>query len=141
MHSIPTPRADRENGGAHPNQKALIVDDDANIRNLISVVLKREHYDVEQAEDGSEAIDKIATDSGFDIILVDLMMPKVDGLGVIAYLEKNRPETLRHVVVMTAFTRSAVERVGFACPILAKPFDLENLLTVVRERSKPAGRS
>jgi CheY-like chemotaxis protein len=122
-----------------PNPRALIVDDDANIRNLISAILRREHFEVEQAEDGSEAIDRIGKDSAFDIILVDLMMPKIDGLGVIAHLEKHHPETLSHVVVMTAFTRSAVERVGFACPILAKPFDLENLLALVRERSRPVG--
>lgn len=114
--------------------KALVVDDDVQIRTLISTILRRERYDVDQAEDGAVAISKLG-DNGYDIVLLDLMMPKVDGLGVIAYLEKNQPQAMSHVVVMTAFTRSAVERIGFACPILAKPFDLDRLMSLVRERS------
>lgn len=137
-----TDRVDRElaTGSPVPTPKALVVDDDPGIRNLISTVLRREHFDVDQAEDGSEAIERFRTDTAYDVILVDLMMPKVDGLGVIAYLEKNVPQAMSHVVVMTAFTRSAVERIGFACPILAKPFDLQSLLDLVREKSKPAAQ-
>lgn len=115
--------------------RALVVDDDASIRQLISTVLKRENYLVETATDGYEAIEKFEGDHGYDLVLLDLMMPRVDGAGVVAYLQSHHPEAVRSVVLMTAFTRSAVARLGFTCPILPKPFDLENLVTVAREKA------
>ena len=116
--------------------RALIVDDDANIRSLISTILSRESYDVAQAEDGEEAIGLLRDGFAFDVIVLDLMMPKTDGLGVVAYLEENLPQAMQHVVLMTAFAKSARERLGFICPILPKPFDLDNLVLLVRERTR-----
>jgi two-component system response regulator PilR (NtrC family) len=114
--------------------RALVVDDDVAIRTLISTILKRENFLVDTASDGSEAIETLSHDHGYDVVLLDLMMPRVDGAGVVAYLQKNDPQMAARVVLMTAFTRSAVARLGFACPILPKPFDLESLVTVARER-------
>lgn len=115
--------------------RALVVDDDPGVRTLVSTILQRENFAVDTAADGSEAIEKLAEDSGYDVVLLDLMMPKVDGVSVYTYLQAHEPAAARRVVVMTAYPRTAVQRLGFACPIVSKPFELAHLLEVVRERS------
>jgi CheY-like chemotaxis protein len=121
--------------------QALVVDDDTGIRNLVEAILNRSGFDVDAAVDGEDAIEKLASGRAVDLILLDLMMPRVDGYGVVAWINAHRPELASRVVVMTAFSRSAIDRLGFACPILAKPFDLQELVTVARERgAQPAER-
>lgn len=60
------------------NAKILVVDDDADIRKMLSILLGNEGYKIEQAEDGQQAIDML--DSSTDLILLDVMMPVMDGL-------------------------------------------------------------
>jgi DNA-binding NtrC family response regulator len=117
-------------------KKILIVDDDEAIRVMVEHVLRREKYEVDVARDGYEAIQKLA-DSDYNTILLDLMMPRIDGLGVLKYLEKNRPELGRSVIIMTANLPGAVEAVrkGKISHVLAKPFDLSQLLNEVRRCS------
>src|SRR5688572_6185021 len=68
------------------SKKILIVDDDDAVRNMVERVLRREHFDVESARDGFEAIEKL-TRNDYATVLLDLMMPRVDGLGVLRFLE------------------------------------------------------
>jgi DNA-binding response OmpR family regulator len=115
------------------NKKVLIVDDDDAIRNMVERVLRREHFEVESARDGFEAIEKL-TCNDYATVLLDLMMPRVDGLGVLRYLETEHKEPPR-VIVMTANLQSAMES-ATAPPVfrvLPKPFDIHQLVTDVRE--------
>ena len=115
------------------NKKALVVDDDDAIRNMVERVLRREHFEVESARDGFEAIEKL-TCNDYATVLLDLMMPRVDGLGVLRYLETEHKEPPR-VIVMTANLQSAMES-ATAPPVfrvLPKPFDIHQLVTDVRE--------
>ena len=73
-------------------RKIMVVDDDLYIRELYVEILKGEGYTVESAQNGEEAINKLK-DGGYDLILLDIMMPKVDGLGVMDTLAKNPPPT------------------------------------------------
>lgn len=66
-------------------KKILIVDDDQYIRELYIEVLKDEKYDVDSAEDGVLGVDKILNKK-YDLILLDIMMPRLDGLGVLQKL-------------------------------------------------------
>lgn len=70
----------------------MVVDDDAFIRELYEEVLKNEGYDVTTAEDGEVALSKLL-EGGFDAVLLDVMMPKLDGLGVLTKLKETKPKT------------------------------------------------
>lgn len=68
-------------------KKILVVDDDLYIRELYVEILKDEQYDVDSAVNGEDAISKLSN-GGYDLILLDIMMPKMDGLGVMDTLNK-----------------------------------------------------
>ena len=118
-------------------RRALVVDDDAGIRILVARILKREGYEVDSARDGGEAIEQMMQHD-YDIITLDLMMPRVDGFAVVRYMTKHWPEKLGSVVVMTAFGAEALEKV---CPpvgrTLEKPFDINKLLAETAEGPEP----
>lgn len=61
--------------------KILVVDDEARIRRLLKMYLERENYEIDEAENGDEAIQK-GLQSDYDLILLDLMMPGTDGIEV-----------------------------------------------------------
>lgn len=113
-------------------KRVLVVDDDDAIRAMVERVLKREHYEVESARDGFEAIEKL-TRNDYTTVLLDLMMPRVDGHGVLRYLEE-RPRAPA-VIIMTASMQSAQETAS-ARPVfrvLSKPFDIRQLVSHVHE--------
>src|SRR5690349_10359780 len=68
-------------------KKILVVDDDDAIRMMVERVLRREKFEVETARDGFEAIEKLSG-GDYATVLLDLMMPRVDGLGVLRFLEQ-----------------------------------------------------
>jgi DNA-binding response OmpR family regulator len=116
------------------SKKILVVDDDDAIRNMVERVLRREQFEVESARDGFEAIEKLARND-YGTVLLDLMMPRVDGLGVLRFLETEKPAPQPRVIVMTANLQTADET-ATAQPvfrILPKPFDIHELVTHVRE--------
>jgi len=119
-------------------RRALVVDDDAAIRILVSRVLAREGFAVDSARDGAEAIEKLLQQQDYDVIALDLMMPRIDGFAVVRYLAEHLPAKLQNVLVMTAFGTSALTRV---CPpvarFLEKPFDIEALLAEAAKCSEP----
>ena len=118
-------------------RRVLVADDDLMIRKMIIKVLEREGYAVEEAKDGAEAIEHCQTAS-FDAILLDMMMPRIDGFHVLEWMRENRPDLIDRVLVMTAFTRTAAQRANSQIPIVYKPFDLHDLVEQVRERVETA---
>lgn len=116
-----------------PN-RILVVDDDEAIRIMVERVLQRERYEVDTARDGFEAIEKLSSND-YGTILLDLMMPRIDGHGVLEFLEHNRPDIARSVIVMTANlprgTETAKTQPIFR--VLSKPFDIRQLVDNVRE--------
>lgn len=117
-----------------PSNKILVVDDDDAIRTMVERVLRREKYDVESARDGFEAIEKLARND-YGTVLLDLMMPRVDGHGVLQFLETQRPEPKPRVIVMTANMQGA-SSTATAQPVfrvLPKPFDIRELIDHVRQ--------
>lgn len=69
--------------------KILVVDDEANIRNVIKEYAEFEGYEVEEAVDGMEAVSK-CKDEDFDIVIMDVMMPKLDGFSAIKEIRKTK---------------------------------------------------
>ena len=109
----------------------LIVDDDDAIRTMVERVLRREQFEVESARDGFEAIEKL-TRNDYATVLLDLMMPRVDGHGVLRFLELHPAPA--PVIVMTANLQGGSEAAE-AKPVfrvLSKPFDISELIEHVR---------
>ncbi|MCO1603426.1 sigma-54-dependent transcriptional regulator [Desulfosporosinus nitroreducens] len=112
-------------------RRVLIADDEANMRWVLERALSKVGYDVETAEDGKSALDR-ALEERPDLVLVDLKMPKMDGLSVLRTLKKHYPDLM--VVMMTAHgsTATAVEAMkAGAHDYLMKPFDIDELLITV----------
>jgi|SRR5882672_675530 len=71
-------------------KKVIVIDDDLYIRELYVEILKNEGYIVDSAINGEDAYNKLKL-GGYDLILLDIMMPKMDGLGIMDALSKNPP--------------------------------------------------
>ena len=105
----------------------LVVDDDEIVRESLLEWLREDGYHVEAAEDGFKALEKFK-DRSWNIALVDLKMPKMDGLELMEKIKEIRPET--QVIIITAYAtvNTAVQaiKVG-AYDYLVKPFNLAEL--------------
>ncbi len=113
-------------------KKILIVDDDAELRTYVSVILREAGYHTEEAVSGRDAV-KRASAGDFDIILLDLIMPKGDGNEALIELKKIAPRS--RVIMLTAFasignTVEAIKKGASDC--LAKPFKINDLLVAIR---------
>ncbi len=111
--------------------RILVVDDEEALRIVLSAELDGEGYQVSSAGDGQEAINILGTKE-FDLILLDIKMPNVDGFEVLKYAKEHCPKT--KVVMLTGFAdlKNAIEskKLG-AEDFVSKPYDLVDLLTTV----------
>ncbi|HJQ38513.1 MAG TPA: response regulator [Thermoanaerobaculia bacterium] len=115
----------------------LVADDEDAIRSLVRQMLRRAGFHVTEARDGQEAIELLNV-RDFDAVVLDLMMPRVDGFGVVAHLIETRPRMVEKTIVMTAFPRAAAkERLHHLCAIVSKPFDVQELIRLVRACAQP----
>ena len=112
--------------------RVLIVEDDAQIMRVLRLELEHEGYDVETAGDGLAGLEKALKEP--DLVILDVMLPKMDGLEVLARV---RVKSRVPVIMLTAKDRIA-DRVGGldggADDYLTKPFSVEELLARVRAR-------
>jgi DNA-binding NtrC family response regulator len=118
--------------------RILIVDDEANARAALSEILREEGYETETAADGFKALGKLGVFSP-DLILTDLKMPGLDGLGLLKEARAASPSTV--LVVMTAFGTidSAVEAIKLGAEnYLTKPLEPGSLIAVVERAMEKA---
>lgn len=80
-------------------KRILVVDDDLYIKELYEEVLKDEGYTVETASNGEEALSKLNL-GGFDLVLLDIMMPKLDGLGIMDSLNTTPPQVKNGPIIL-----------------------------------------
>ena len=113
--------------------KVLVVDDEEKVRKYMSRLLKIRGFDVDTASDGTTALSMIH-ESDVDIVLLDVLMPGIDGITVLKEIKKTKPAI--EVVMLTgnASVETAIEgmRIG-AFDYLLKPVDLDNLYLCLRE--------
>lgn len=111
----------------------LVVEDDPAIRRLVTMVLQRHGYRIDVAADGLEAVLKLGV-SEYDVIILDLMMPNLDGFTFLSVFAENEPERLRKVIVTSAASPAVIrERMrGKPYSVLPKPFDIGELVSRVR---------
>jgi DNA-binding response OmpR family regulator len=87
--------------------KLLVVDDDEYIRDLYEEILKDAKFDVDTAIDGKDGYDKIVAGS-YDLILLDIMMPKMDGVEVLRELSEKSKENASKVILLTNLAHDPV---------------------------------
>lgn len=126
-------------GSLRRGERILVADDDADSRLIVTTIARRLGRDIVEAGDGHEAIRRLASET-FAGIVVDLVMPRVDGFGVIAYLREQTPQMLKRTVVLTGVPgrfRAPVPLEG-VCSLLEKPATPEQLQRVLRHCIEPA---
>ena len=114
--------------------RILIVDDDFSVRHMLSLMLRRSGFDVDEAQDGAEAVRK-AIQNSYDATIVDYRMPPPDGLEVLIHLRDIQPRCVRILtsgsldlpLVMTAINRGEVSKV------VQKPFSRQAILSALSE--------
>ncbi|MBO6215114.1 MAG: response regulator transcription factor [Lachnospiraceae bacterium] len=117
----------------------LMVDDEARMRKLVSDFLKKEGYKVTEAADGEEALDRFYSDGDIDLIILDVMMPKLNGYEV---LKEIRESSDVPVIMLTAKAEEADELKGFELGVdeyIGKPFRPKLLVARVGAVLKRAG--
>ena len=113
--------------------RILIVDDEQIVRESLTNWLKEESYQVEAAENGIQALEKIRQ-APFQVVLLDLKMPGMDGLQVLMEVKKEFPDI--EVIIMTAYgsVNTAVEAIkSGAYDYIVKPFDPEEVALLIKK--------
>jgi CheY-like chemotaxis protein/glycine cleavage system H lipoate-binding protein len=124
-----------------PKTKVLVVDDEPVVCAGISRALQRHGYEVETTLEARVALDRVRQQP-YDVILVDIMMPRMNGLELLGRLREHRNDARILVITGLGAARHAVEafRVG-AFDFITKPFTSDELLSAtIRAASKPAER-
>ena len=116
-------------------KRALVVDDDDPIRAMLAKVVERQNLAVDTARDGVEAIERLDRDGDYALIVLDLMMPRVDGYGVLQHIQAHHPEKLGCTIIASAVPESEILK-RFDMPVFrihAKPFDMARLIADIHE--------
>lgn len=107
--------------------RVLVVDDEPAIRALVAKIVERQGFPVDSARDGAEAISMLEAES-YGVVVVDLMMPNVDGFGLIDYI-KQRSDAPPAIIVISAGDSASLRRLdgSLVHSIVRKPFDIDIL--------------
>jgi len=112
--------------------KVLIVDDEKGLRIGTQRLLQSENYEVDTAENGTDGIKK-ALETDYDLAIIDLKMPDIDGITVLKEIKKNRPNTVCFIATAYASYDTAIEATKLgAFTYIPKPFTAEELLRNLR---------
>jgi CheY-like chemotaxis protein len=122
-------------------KRILVVDDDENILNLEKTILEQKGFSVTTAGGGGEAL-KVLAEEGFDLILLDVMMPEVDGFTVCRKIKDDPRLKDIPVIFLTAKGGGEALAEGFesgAVMYINKPFTANKLLTIVNTMLESGG--
>ena len=112
----------------------LVVDDNEATTTLLTALLHKE-FDVEIVSDGIDAVEKMKT-KNYAAVILDLLMPQLDGYGVLEFVTEHNPDQLKRILVVSAaLTRGEMARLRRygVCDVIAKPFEVDHLLAAVRK--------
>jgi two-component system, OmpR family, response regulator QseB len=113
----------------------LIVDDDASIRALLLTAMTRGGFTCDEAADGMRAIEQLGS-TRYRVMLLDLMMPRLDGAGVLRALARMKPAAVDRPRVIVLTASSDHDNLGplaaMIDQVMAKPFDLQELTSTVK---------
>jgi DNA-binding NtrC family response regulator len=118
--------------------RILVVDDEVGLRGMLDIILRRDGHQVILAANGQEAIKQIAANPGIELVLSDLRMEPLDGIGLLAHMRQFHPDIF--VIIMTAFaewdTAVRAMRQG-AYNFLRKPFDNQVVRALIARAGCP----
>jgi len=113
--------------------RVLVLDDDVSMQKLVSVLLRREGYNVEVVSSGRAAIAAVEKEP-FAALLLDLMMPHEGGMTVLKHLRDSNPAMLQKVILLTATPDSVLKTIaGDVFAVVKKPFEGPDLVAAVRK--------
>jgi DNA-binding response OmpR family regulator len=113
--------------------RILVADDDQSIRQLLGTVIRREGFEVDLVADGADAVELLKKND-YAVILVDLMMPRLDGFGVIDYLKHHHQRIKPVVLVISAYADQRFKQVdaNIVAGVIRKPFEIAELGSMIR---------
>jgi len=113
--------------------RVLVVDDEPGMRDFLEIMLRKDGYEVDTASDGAEAIDRIEQKM-FDLAVVDIQMPVMNGIDVLQKINEKSPETT--VIMITAYAshETAIEAMKLgAYDYITKPFKIDEIKLVIKK--------
>jgi two-component system response regulator ResD len=112
----------------------LVVDDDAALQGLLSTLLTRHGFSVDCASNGRLAFEYLKRGS-YSVILLDLMMPDVNGFELLDRIERESPSLMRRVIVLSGAAQRVVDGLDASrvWGLIRKPFDINELLAATKE--------
>lgn len=114
----------------------MTVDDSASIRQMVSFTLKEAGYDVIEAVDGKDALAKLSGAAPVHMVITDLNMPNLDGIGLIRELRSSPAHKFTPVIMLTTESQDGKKQEGKAAGAtgwIVKPFKPDQLLAVVKK--------
>ena len=115
------------------NESILVIDDDANIRKMLSSILEQEGYTVETVENGKQGI-KASENAYFDVSLVDIELPDMKGVELLLELKRRQPKMIKIIITGSPTLENAIKAVNKgANGYVLKPFDVAELLYMIRK--------
>lgn len=122
----------------------LIIEDDPAIQTLLAAILRRSNLATDVVSNGREALTAL-TSRHYDVAILDLLMPCVDGYEVLACLERMAPHLLERMIVLSAVSPRAIDEhliAKLAFRVLHKPFEIDQLITTIHDclRAQMYGR-
>lgn len=111
----------------------LLVDDDADVRSTLRLLLEMDRYSVAEAQDGKEALERFKSDS-FDLVITDYVMPGLSGDQLAIQIKKQAPGV--RIIMITAHEGILPKPLKAVDRLLPKPFQIAELKTAIREVSE-----
>lgn len=116
------------------NARILVVDDDENIRKVLTAILEDEGYDVEAADTAKTAIEKTAK-KFYNVALIDIRLPDMEGIELLTKMRPTTPRLRKIIVTGYPTMQNAVEAVNKgADAYVLKPFNVEKVLDIIEEQ-------
>src|SRR5512144_3292671 len=113
--------------------KILVVDDEQRLRDFLAIMLKKEGHDVVTAENGTHALNAVQSEI-FDLVISDMKMPGIDGIGVLKSVKEISPETVVIMITAYATAETAVEAMKLgAYDYITKPFKVDEIKLVIQK--------
>jgi two-component system NtrC family response regulator len=114
--------------------RILIVDDDENIRKVLTTILEDEGYVVEAVESCKKAIEKTKK-SFYNLVLIDIRLPDVEGIEILTKMKDTLPKVRKVIITGYPTLQNAIEAVNRgADAYILKPFDMEKVLQTIRNQ-------
>ena len=111
--------------------RILIVDDEQKMRRILQIILGKQRYDIDLAKDGIEALDFFQRQQ-YDLVITDLKMPRMDGMELIGFIRREKPDVPVIVITAHGSVESAVKAMkSGAYDYITKPFENEEIRIVV----------